>query len=121
MQASQLNLTGGSSLTAGTTGAAGGGNLTIQPNGNEQTLSVNFQGEATASASTSGSGNCGTLAITAPDAITLSGDGSLVAAETTGSGKGGDLTLQTGRLTVRDRAKVTVSSTDSGDAGNLKD
>lgn len=119
VQASQLNLTGGSSLNAGTTAAASGGNLTIQPNGNYQSLSVNFQGGATASASTSGSGKGGTLEITAPDAITLNGDGSLVAAQTTGSGRGGDLTLHTRKLTVRDRAKVTVSSSDSGDAGNL--
>jgi hypothetical protein len=119
VQAEQLNLTGKSSLEAGTTSTAPGGNLIIQPLGNSQTLSVNFQDGSTASASTSGSGRGGTLKVTAPESITLSGNGSFIAAETSGSGTGGNLTLETGTLTVRDEAKVTVSSTGTGNAGNL--
>jgi filamentous hemagglutinin family protein len=119
VQASQLNLTGKSSLEAGTTGVAPAGSLIIQPLSNSQTLSVNFQDGSTASASTSGSGQGGTLEVTAPESITLTGNGSFIAAETSGSGTGGDLTLKTGTLTVRDQAKVTVSSTGTGNAGNL--
>jgi large exoprotein involved in heme utilization and adhesion len=114
-----LNLTEGSSLSAGTTGAAPGGNLTIQPNENGQTLAVNFSGGSTASAATSGSGKGGTLIVTAPESLTLSGNGSLISAETTGSGIGGNLTLSTGKLTVQDGAQVTVSSTKGGTAGSL--
>ncbi|MEH2106127.1 two-partner secretion domain-containing protein [Nostoc sp.] len=119
VQAAQLNLTDGSILEAGTTGAAPGGNLRIQPNNNGQTLAVNFSGKSKASAATSGSGQGGTLSVTAPQAITLTGDGSLISAETTGSGKGGDLTLQTGDLSIRDGALLTVSSTNKGIAGSL--
>ncbi|MBH8567232.1 filamentous hemagglutinin N-terminal domain-containing protein [Nostoc sp. CENA67] len=119
IRTTQLNLTESSSLEAGTTGAAPGGNLTIQPDENSQTLTVNFQGASTASASTSGSGKGGTLKISAPDSIILSGNGSLVSAETTGSGAGGNLILETGKITVQDEAQVTVNSTESGTAGSL--
>ncbi|QLE45919.1 filamentous hemagglutinin N-terminal domain-containing protein (plasmid) [Nostoc sp. C052] len=119
VQAAQLNLTDGSILEAGTTGAAPGGNLIIQPNNNGQTLAVNFSGKSKASAATSGAGKGGTLSVTAPESITLTGDGSLISAETTGSGAGGDLTLQTGDLSVRDGAQVSVSSTNAGSAGSL--
>ncbi|MEH2093067.1 two-partner secretion domain-containing protein [Nostoc sp.] len=119
VQAAQLNLTDGSILEAGTTGAAPGGNLIIQPNNNGQTLAVNFSGKSKASAATSGAGKGGTLSVTAPESITLTGDGSLISAETIGSGAGGDLTLQTGDLSVRDGAQVSVSSTNAGSAGSL--
>ncbi|MFN6490279.1 filamentous hemagglutinin N-terminal domain-containing protein [Nostoc sp. DedQUE03] len=119
VQAAQLNLTNGSILEAGTTGAAPGGNLIIQPNNNGQTLAINFSGKSKASAATSGSGQGGTLSAIAPESITLTGEGSLISAQTTGSGKGGDLTLQTGDLTIRDGAQVSVSSTNTGVAGSL--
>ncbi|WP_223269958.1 beta strand repeat-containing protein [Nostoc sp. 'Peltigera membranacea cyanobiont' 213] len=119
VQAAQLNLTDGSILEAGTTGAARGGNLRIKPNNNGQTLAVNFSGKSKVSAATSGIGKAGTLSVIAPESITLTGDGSLISAETTGSGAGGNLTLQTGDLTVRDGAQVSVSSTNTGIAGSL--
>jgi large exoprotein involved in heme utilization and adhesion len=119
IQTEQLNLTGKSTIDAGTTGAAPGGNLLIQPLGESQTLSVNFQDGSIASASSAGSGKGGTLTVTAPESITVSGNGSFISAETSGSGTGGDLNLNTGMLTVRDGAKVTVSSIGTGNAGNL--
>jgi filamentous hemagglutinin family protein len=120
VQAAQLNLTNGSRLEAGTTGTAPGGNLTIQPNDNEQTLAVNFTGGATVSAASSGSGKGGTLNVNAPESINLTGNGSVISAETTAEGAGGDLTLTTGKLALQDGAKITVSSTGLGRAGDLK-
>ncbi|MCC5656590.1 filamentous hemagglutinin N-terminal domain-containing protein [Nostoc sp. XA010] len=120
VEARQLNLTDGSSLEAGTTGNAPGGNLTIQPNNNEQTLAVNITGGATVSAASSGNGEGGTLSINAPESINITGNGSVISAETTGQGAGGDSTLTTENLAVQDGAKITVSSTGSGAAGNLK-
>ncbi|MBD2730602.1 filamentous hemagglutinin N-terminal domain-containing protein [Nostoc sp. FACHB-892] len=120
VQTSQLNLIDGSSLEAGTTGTAPGGNLIIQPNGNGQNLAVNFTGGATVSAASSGSGKGGILSINAPESINLTGNGSVISAETTGQGAGGDLTVTTGKLTVQDGAKITVSSIGSGFAGDLK-
>jgi filamentous hemagglutinin family protein len=121
VNAKEIQLSGSNSgLFAQTNSAANAGNLTIQPLGNGQTLRVNFFGGAQISASTSGSGRGGNLTITAPESITLTGNGSIISAETSGSGTGGDLTLKTGTLTVRDGAKVTVSGTQTGNAGNME-
>ena len=120
VKAAQLNLTDGSSLEAGTTGNAPGGNLTIQPNDNGQTLAVNITGGATVSAASSGSGNGGTLSINAPESINITGNDSVISAETTGQGAGGNLTLTTGNLAVQDGGKITVSSTGLGRARDLE-
>ncbi|MBN4004311.1 filamentous hemagglutinin N-terminal domain-containing protein [Nostoc sp. LPT] len=118
VQANTLSVEDGKILTS-TSGAGKAGNLTVQPLDDGQTLTVNFQKQAQISASTSSSGQGGTLRITAPESITLTGDGSIISADTTGAGNGGDLTLSTEKLTARDGAQVTVSSANSGKAGNL--
>ncbi|MEH2352560.1 beta strand repeat-containing protein, partial [Nostoc sp.] len=120
VNANEVQLSGSNSgLFAETTSTGTAGELILQPLGNEQNLKVNFQNGAQISASTSSSGQGGTLRITAPESITLTGDGSIISAETTGAGNGGDLTLSTGKLVARDGAQVTVNSTNSGKAGNL--
>ena len=119
VKANTLSVEDGKILTS-TSGAGNAGSLTFQPLGNGQTLTVNFQKEAQISASTSSSGQGGTLTITAPESITITGNGSIISADTTGAGNGGDLTLSTGKLVAQDGAKVTVSSANSsGRAGNL--
>ena len=120
VKANTLSVEDGKILTS-TSGAGNAGSLTFQPLGDGQTLTVNFQKQAQISASTSSSGQGGTLIITAPESITLTGYGSIVSADTTGAGNGGDLTLSTGKLVARDEAQVTVSSANSGSgrAGNL--
>jgi filamentous hemagglutinin family protein len=120
VNASNIQLSGvNSGLFAQTTTTADAGNLTIQPRGDEQSVQVNLQGGAQISASTSGSGRGGDLTITAPESITLTGNGSVVAAGTGSSGAGGNLNLITGTLTIQNRAEVTVSSTGTGLAGSL--
>ena len=115
-----LQLIGATSgLFAGTTSSGDAGNLTIQPRGNGQSVRVNLQSGAQISASTSSSGHGGQLTITAPESITLTGDGSIIAAGTGGSGTGGNLNLQTGTLNIQNRAQVTVSSSGTGSAGSL--
>ncbi len=115
-----LQVSGATSrIFAGTTSAGDAGNLTIQPRGNEQSVRVNLQGGAQISASTSSSGNGGQLKITAPDSITLTGDGSVIAAGTGGGGAGGNLTLTTDTLNIQNQAEVTVSSEGTGTAGSL--
>ena len=108
-------------LSAQTSSSGRAGDITLQPYDGGQTLSVLFQNGAQISASTSGSRTGGTLKVTAPESITLSGNGSL-SAETkgSGSGAGGDLTLETGQLTIQDGAKVTVSSQGTANAGTLE-
>jgi large exoprotein involved in heme utilization and adhesion len=120
VNANEIQLSGtNSGLFAQTSSTANAGNLTIQPLGEEHSLTVNFRDGAQISVSTSSSGNGGDLRITAPESITLTGNGSLISAETSGSGTGGDLTLKTGTLTVNDNAQVTVSSSQTGNAGSI--
>jgi filamentous hemagglutinin family protein len=115
-----LQLRGASSgLFADTTSTGDAGNLTIQPQGNGQSVRVNLQDGAQISASTSGSGRGGQLTIAAPESITLTGNGSVIAAGAESSGAGGNLTLRTGTLNIQDRAEVTVSSAGTGNAGTL--
>ncbi|MEP0872901.1 filamentous hemagglutinin N-terminal domain-containing protein [Trichocoleus desertorum AS-A10] len=108
-----------SGLFAQTTTAGDAGDLTIQPSGNGQNLRVNLQDGAQISASTSSRGQGGTLTITAPESITLTGNGSIITAETGGSGTGGNLNLRTGDLSIQNQAQVTVSSSGTGSAGSL--
>ncbi|BAY44497.1 filamentous hemagglutinin outer membrane protein [Scytonema sp. HK-05] len=120
LNAPDIQLSGAASgLFAQTTTAADAGNLTIQPQGNGQRVRVNLQDGAQISASTSGSGRGGQLTITAPNSITLTGDGSVIAAGTGGSGAGGNLTLTTDTLNIQNQAEVTVSSSGTGSAGSL--
>ncbi|MBD3884907.1 filamentous hemagglutinin N-terminal domain-containing protein [Phormidium tenue FACHB-886] len=120
VNSSNLRLFGAASgLFAQTATVADAGNLTIQPQGNEQNVTVQLQQGAQVSASTANSGRGGRLTITAPESITLTGDGSIISAETSGRGTGGNLTLRAGDLNVQNQAQVTVSSSGNGSAGSL--
>ncbi|MBD1889852.1 filamentous hemagglutinin N-terminal domain-containing protein [Coleofasciculus sp. FACHB-SPT9] len=120
VNAPDIQLSGANSgLFAQTTTSADAGDLTIQPLGNGQSVRVNLQDGAQISASTSSRGNGGELTITAPESITLTGNGSIIAAETGGSGTGGNLNLRTGTLNIQNQAEVTVSSEGTGSAGSL--
>jgi large exoprotein involved in heme utilization and adhesion len=85
-----------------------------------------IQDGAQASVSTGRAGDAGRLTVRASE-VELTGtskDGyfpsTLQARVEQGSqGNGGDLTIETGQLIVRDRAQVTVSNQGTGNAGNL--
>ncbi|MFB2896915.1 filamentous hemagglutinin N-terminal domain-containing protein, partial [Aerosakkonemataceae cyanobacterium BLCC-F50] len=101
------------------TGAAG--NLTI----NTGILIV--QDGAGVSAATLGAGKGGNLTINANQVqlVGTSADGKkgsslFASAEPNSKGDGGNLTIETGRLTIKDRATVSVSSTGAGKAGTLQ-
>jgi large exoprotein involved in heme utilization and adhesion len=119
INASQVNLSGTGGLLAETQGTAPAGSLTLQPFNNGQTLSVNLHDGAKISTSTSGSGQGGSLTVTAPQAVTLSGNGKL-SAETSGMGEAGDVTINTQQLTVRDGASVSASTSGIGKGGSLQ-
>ncbi|HEY9910055.1 MAG TPA: hypothetical protein V6D18_20870, partial [Thermosynechococcaceae cyanobacterium] len=70
-------------------------------------------------AGTSSAGHGGQLTITAPESITLIGNGSVIAAGTGGSGAGGNLNLRTRTLNIQNQAEATVSSAGTGSAGSL--
>ncbi|MEQ8463512.1 two-partner secretion domain-containing protein [Coleofasciculus sp. E1-EBD-02] len=118
VNASQINLKGTEiGLLAETEGVAPAGALTLQPFENGQNLTINLQDNAKISAATSGSGEGGSLSVTAPESITIRGQGQL-SVETTGDGAAGDLTIDTQNLTITDGATISAS-TDSANPDGL--
>jgi filamentous hemagglutinin family protein len=99
-----------------------GGNLTIE------TDRLSIRNGATVSVATAGEGNAGTLQIRAPEFVEVLGISrngkfkSQVSAEVTSDaiGSGGNLSIETGQMIIRDGAEVTVSSLGSGVAGTLE-
>ena len=122
----------------GQQGSAPAGDLTIT------TRRLSVQNGAQISAATGSAGTAGNLSINASESVDVTGfateidplvaavafsfipDGrgkgivpSAIETNTRGVGNAGDLTINTGRLTVRDRAEIGVRSTSSGSAGDL--
>jgi filamentous hemagglutinin family protein len=99
-----------------------GGNLTIE------TKRLTLRDGAVLAAGTFGEGAGGNLSVKATDSIELVGESlkgespSRISARTEGTGKGGDLSIETGKFSIRDGARVTVNSQEPGigDAGTLK-
>ncbi|WP_299405518.1 filamentous hemagglutinin N-terminal domain-containing protein [Acaryochloris sp. IP29b_bin.148] len=108
-----------------------GGKLTI----NTQRLSIRDGGRVTAS--TLGDGNAGDLLVSARDFIEVVGTNGIGAPSILGApvnplevntpvslenavGNGGNVTIQTKQLSIRDGARVSVSTFSKGDAGILK-
>ena len=86
-----------------------GGNVNIE------TEQLNLSDGSQISASTSGSGNAGTITISADESITLSGAnevsrGGIFANALISDGTGGNVNLTTGELTITDGAIITASS-----------
>ncbi|MGI2906928.1 filamentous hemagglutinin N-terminal domain-containing protein [Tolypothrix sp. VBCCA 56010] len=99
-----------------------GGTLTIE------TDRLRVRDGGTVSAFTEGEGNAGTLRITAKDSVEVYGtspNGKFTSEITAGAtaqsiGSGGSLSINTDKLIVRDRGRVTVSSLSTKPAGNLE-
>ncbi|NEP61737.1 MAG: filamentous hemagglutinin N-terminal domain-containing protein, partial [Symploca sp. SIO2G7] len=107
-----------SGIAAETQGRGDGGNLTLK------TRQLLVQDGATVSASTFSEGNGGTLFVEASDWVQLigtnaNGDPSGIGAETQGRGDGGNLTLTTRQLLVKDGATVSASTNNEGNGGTL--
>jgi filamentous hemagglutinin family protein len=118
LKAPELQLDSSSSVSAQTSSSGRAGDITLQPYDGGQTLSVLFQdGAQISAASITNSGQGGNITVTAPFSVTLSGNGSL-SVEASEGGTAGDLSVETGQMSVRDGAQVTVSSP-SGIAGDL--
>jgi filamentous hemagglutinin family protein len=103
-------------------GATGnGGNLTVE------TGRLTVLDGARISASTFGAGDAGKLTVRAAESVNLIGtsadghnsSGLFASTQPTSTGNGGNLTVETGRLTLADGAQISVTTFGAGDAGTL--
>lgn len=119
--AESVKLGNNASLTTYTLGTGSAGNLTIT------TRNLTVESGAFIQTPSAGQGPAGNLLVRATDAVELSGtttDGlpsgfSAQVAEYA-TGKGGNLTIETGRLTIRDGAAVDASTFGAAQAGNVR-
>jgi large exoprotein involved in heme utilization and adhesion len=85
-----------------------------------------IRGGAVISSATLSQGNGGTITIDASDLVELSGTSTIgkfpsgLFAQAVDGGNAGSLLINTGKLIVQDKAVIAVSSTGSGQAGNLE-
>ncbi|MEH2378264.1 MAG: S-layer family protein [Nostoc sp.] len=134
--AGSVNITAGDTVTfdgIGSNGFPSGAFSNMFPNAvgkgadiNITTGSLDLKNGAVLNARTAGEGNAGNVNIFAQDRVSLEGAGNngnpsqvLSTVESTGVGKGGDINITTGMLSLKDGAQVTVSSQGSGIAGSL--
>jgi filamentous hemagglutinin family protein len=103
------------------TGSGRGGDVTIEAD------SLSVTNGAAVSASTFGNGDGGNVRVTANtvalDGTTPNGQLSSVIASGvgfTGRGRGGDVTVETGSLTITNGATVSASTLSNGNAGNVR-
>ncbi len=118
LNANEMNLFGTVQVLSETQGEAQAGRLTLRSNTSDD-LTINLREQSRVSASTSSSGKGGSLLITAPNSVSISGEGSL-SAETSGSGLAGNLMVETQRFTLQNNAQLSTSTTGEGNGGNLR-
>ncbi|NMF61130.1 two-partner secretion domain-containing protein [Pseudanabaena yagii] len=118
LNASTMNLFGTVGIFAETQGVAPAGTLKLNPYSNELNLNISLANNSAISASTIAKGNGGDLSLTAPQSITISGNGKL-AVETSGTGKAGNISFITSQLTLTDGVTVSASTAGVGKAGDI--
>ncbi|GAA6616062.1 filamentous hemagglutinin N-terminal domain-containing protein [Scytonema sp. NUACC26] len=121
IRSADLELTNLSILGTQTTGIGTGGNVVIDTN------NLQVRDGAQVAVMTTSSGLGGNLTVKAANSIALLGESKLlntpfpsfVFTDTTGSGKAGDIRIETGNLSVRDGARISASTFSDGDAGDI--
>ena len=119
LSAASVSLTDGAILNSRNAAQGNGGDITIETN------SLRIRNGSTVITSTLGAGNAGSLTIRGHESVTLEGtsrfgSSSLLANVQEGAtGNGGNLRIETGNLSVRDRGLISVATEGSGRAGNL--
>jgi len=116
LNASTMHLAGIVGVFAETQGQTPAGTLTLKPYENQSNLNITLAPNSQVSASTSGSGKGGDLILSAPQAITIAGQGRL-AVESRSTGDAGNVVVTTGQLTLTDGVELSAAATGSGNAG----
>jgi filamentous hemagglutinin family protein len=118
VNASRLDLSGAGGIFTQTEGGTPGGSVILGPYPGQSALTINLQDSAQISASTSSSGQGGSLRIAIPEAVRIRGDGRL-SVETTGTGIAGDINITAPNLLIEDGTVISAQSTGAGNAGSL--
>ncbi|MEQ9548175.1 MAG: hypothetical protein RIM23_00930 [Coleofasciculus sp. G3-WIS-01] len=101
-----LTLQNGANIGTTTASSSQAGNITLAP-------------DSQVSASTSGSGKGGDLILSAPQAITIAGQGRL-AVESRSTGDAGNVLVTTPQFTLTDGVELSAAATSSGNAGEVR-
>ncbi|MDF5722477.1 MAG: filamentous hemagglutinin N-terminal domain-containing protein [Rhizonema sp. PD37] len=119
----QINVSDGAIVTASTSSFGNGGKITINAN----TFEALNGGQVTTS--TAGSGKAGTINLNLKDSLTLAGSnvnftpqrfsGIFANTDPDSTGDGGSIFIDPRQATIRDRARISVSSAGTGNAGNI--
>jgi len=114
LTAPSVVITNGARVDSSTSGAGRGGNAIV--NANSLVQSNNGRIRTT----TTGRFPAGDITLNVSEEVLLSGSNSgLFANSTSGSGAGGDISIATNSLRVRDEAEISVSSNADGNAGEI--
>ncbi len=116
-----FGLPSGISSDVGQDAEGRGGNIDIQAG------SLSVQDGASLTASTFGTGDAGNVRVTTKDAVSLSGVNRVFGLSSSISsqvgqdaeGRGGNIDIQAGSLSLQDAASLTASTLGTGDAGNV--
>ncbi|MCP2732136.1 beta strand repeat-containing protein, partial [Limnofasciculus baicalensis] len=110
-----LTLQNGANIATTTTSSGNAGDITIK---NEQNLNINLASGTSISASTSNQGIGGNLKITAPNSISINGEG-ILSTETSGAGKAGKIDIISNNIDIQ-QTQLSTSTTATGNAGDIK-
>jgi filamentous hemagglutinin family protein len=119
LNASTMYLAGIVGVFAETSGQTPAGTLTLKPYQNQSTLNITLAPNSQVSASTSGSGKGGDLILSAPQAITIAGQGRL-AVESQSTGDAGNVLVTTPQLTLTDGVELSAAAKGRGNAGEVR-
>ncbi|GAA6619853.1 filamentous hemagglutinin N-terminal domain-containing protein [Scytonema sp. NUACC26] len=111
----RVTLANGSLIFADTLGSQNGQGIFIRAS------QLDISGSSSVSASTTSSGNAGTIQIQASDSVEVTGKDSFIGSVVTQSatGRTGDVSIDTTRLIARNGAQVFMNTSGKGQAGNL--
>jgi filamentous hemagglutinin family protein len=118
LNVNQLNISGELGIFAETNSTPTAGSLTIHPYENNPNLNIQFTENGFISARTTNIGDGGSISLTAPENIDISGLGSITA-ETSGIGNAGNINITTENLTIRDGVEIRANTSSVGDSGNI--
>ncbi|MDE5081368.1 MAG: filamentous hemagglutinin, partial [Trichodesmium sp. St18_bin1] len=114
-----LDISGELGIFAETKGASDAGTLKLRPYKTNPDLNITFTEKGYISARTKSRGKGGDINIKAPENINIKGDGQITV-ESEGSGDAGIINIETENLTIAENTKISASTSDSGNGGEIK-